>query len=67
MHATLGEKFKHMDLPGTILAMGGILVFILAMETGQTKPWRSGTVIGLLVGFILILIIFCVWEIFQNE
>jgi predicted MFS family arabinose efflux permease len=67
MPATLMEKLKQMDPVGTVLAMGAILSFILAMEHGQTKSWHSSMVVGLLVGFFLILITFCLWEVFQNE
>lgn len=57
-----------MDPAGTILAMGAIISYILAMQYGgQTKPWNSSTVIGLLVGFVLITIAFGVWEYFQGE
>lgn len=66
--ATLREKLLQMDPFGTVLAMGAIIAYILALQYGgQTMAWNSSTVIGLLVGFPLILIAFAVWEYFQGE
>jgi MFS family permease len=65
---TLKEKILQMDLPGTALAMGCIIAYILALQYGgQTKPWKSSTVIGLIVGFVLLAITFGTWEYFQGE
>lgn len=48
--------------------MGGIISFILAMENGgQKKAWDSSTVIGLLVGFVLIWAAFGFWEYYNND
>lgn len=66
--APLKEKLLQMDPLGTALMMAGIISYILALQYGgQTKPWGSSTVIGLLVGFVLIMIVFGVWEYFQGE
>jgi len=66
--ATPKEKFLQLDPVGVTLVMGGIISFILALQYGgQTHPWNSSVVIGLLVGFVLILITFVVWENFQGE
>jgi hypothetical protein len=66
--ATMKEKFLQLDLFGAALAMGGIVCFILALQYGgQTKPWGSSVVIGLLVGFFVISILFVIWEIYQGE
>jgi MFS transporter, DHA2 family, glioxin efflux transporter len=63
--ASLKEKFLQMDPVGTALVIGGIISYTLAMQYGdQTKPWNSGTVIGLLVGSVVIAIIFGIWEYF---
>jgi MFS family permease len=68
VQATLREKILHMDLVGTGLVMAGIISFILAMQYGgQTKPWHSSDVIGLLIGFVLIFIAFGIWEYFQGD
>lgn len=66
--STFKEKLLQMDLVGILLAMGTILSFILALQYGgQTHPWGSGTVIGLLVGFIAIGVLFVIWEYLQDE
>ncbi|KAF2259086.1 MFS general substrate transporter [Lojkania enalia] len=61
------EKLKQLDLVGCALAMGAIISFILATEHGQTEPWGSSVVVGLLVGFVLISIAFVAWEFWLNE
>ncbi|ORY11320.1 major facilitator superfamily domain-containing protein [Clohesyomyces aquaticus] len=65
--ASWSEKFKQMDLVGVALAMGMIISFILATEHGQTEPWGSSKVVGLLVGFVLILLTLVAWEWWLDE
>ncbi|TQN64878.1 putative efflux pump gsfJ [Colletotrichum shisoi] len=66
--ASLREKFLQMDLIGTALIMGATISFLLALQWGgHTHPWNSSTVIGLLVGFFLIIIAFVVLEWYQGE
>jgi MFS family permease len=66
--APLKEKILQMDLVGTALVMGGVIAYILALQYGgQTMPWRSATVIGLLVGCVLIFVAFGVWEALNGE
>jgi MFS family permease len=66
--ASWKEKALQMDPVGIALIMGLITSFTLAMQYGgQTKPWNSSVVIGLLVGFFLFLIAFLVWEVFLGE
>jgi hypothetical protein len=57
-----------MDPLGTALIMGAVISFILALQFGgETKPWKSSTVIGLLVGCVLMLIAFGILESVQGE
>ncbi|KAL5591074.1 hypothetical protein FOBRF1_014631 [Fusarium oxysporum] len=57
------EKQLQMDFVGVALVMGAIIVYILALQYGgQTHPGKSGVVVGLFVGFVLITIAFAVWE-----
>ncbi|OAA55530.1 Major facilitator superfamily domain, general substrate transporter [Niveomyces insectorum RCEF 264] len=66
--ATLSEKFWHGDPLGTALMMAAIVCFILALQWGgQTRSWGSGSVIGLLVAFGVILILFAGWQLWQGE
>jgi MFS transporter, DHA2 family, glioxin efflux transporter len=66
--ATWMEKFKHMDLVGSALAMGSIISFILALQyAGVTYAWDSSVVIGLLVGSFAILAALFAWEIYLGE
>ena len=49
------KKLLHVDPFGVVLAIGGITCFVLALQYGGiTHPWNSGLVIGLLVGFGLL-------------
>ena len=62
------ETLLQMDPLGIALAMGSIICFILALQYGgTTHPWNSSVVIGLLVGFVVILLALVVWEFYQGE
>ncbi|KAF2502206.1 major facilitator superfamily transporter [Lophium mytilinum] len=68
LKASFKEKVLQLDLVGAAVLMGGIIAFILALQYGgQTMAWNSSTVIGLLVGFVLIFAAFLLWEAFQKE
>ena len=57
-----------MDLPGAGLIMAAVICYILALQYGGvTKPWNSSIVIGLLVGFVLIVIAFGIVEYLQKD
>jgi MFS transporter, DHA2 family, glioxin efflux transporter len=67
-HASLNEKIIQMDPLGALLIMGAIVAYILALEYGgQTKPWNSSVVIGLLVGSVVIGVVFCGWQVYLGE
>ncbi|CAK7233488.1 hypothetical protein SBRCBS47491_008626 [Sporothrix bragantina] len=62
------QKLLHIDPVGIALAMGAITSFILALQYGgNTHPWRSSVVIGLLIGFGLMCIALVAWEIWLGE
>ena len=66
--ATLKEKLLQLDLVGAALMMSLLISYILALQYGgQTHPWNSSVIIGLLVGFVAILAVFIVWEMYQKE
>ncbi|PNY23063.1 Major facilitator superfamily transporter [Tolypocladium capitatum] len=62
------EFILTLDLPGVALILASLTCFILALEYGgATKPWNSGTVIGLLVAFGVLAILFIVLEVYQGD
>ncbi|ORX94423.1 putative efflux pump antibiotic resistance protein [Clohesyomyces aquaticus] len=62
------KKLLHVDFGGVSLAMGGITCLILALQYGgNSHAWNSSVVIGLLVGFGLLVIALLAWEIFLGE
>ncbi|OLN88014.1 putative HC-toxin efflux carrier TOXA 2 [Colletotrichum chlorophyti] len=66
--ATNKEKVLQMDLPGTFLVMAAVVCFILAFQWGGSfKPWNDSTVIGTIVGFVLIAIVFVGCEIYMGD
>jgi MFS family permease len=66
--ASWKEKLLQMDLAGTFLIMAAVVCFILAFQWGgSTKSWSDSTVIGTLVGSVIIGIVFCVNEWYMND
>ncbi|KAH0350262.1 MFS general substrate transporter, partial [Aureobasidium melanogenum] len=66
--ASFKEKMLQMDFVGATFMIGLIISFILALQYGgQTHPWNSSEVIGLLVGFVVLTAVFVLWEMFQKE
>lgn len=66
--ATWKEKLLHLDPIGITLAMGSIISFILALQYGgQTHAWNSSQVIGLLIGFVVMTIAMCFWQVYNGE
>jgi MFS transporter, DHA2 family, glioxin efflux transporter len=62
------KKILQMDLPGAALILAAVVCYILAVQdAGISKAWNSSQVIGLLVGFVLILIAFAVVEYLQKD
>ena len=53
------KKLDSMDPLGCILFIGSVCCLLFALEWGgQSKPWGSPTVIGLLVGFVTLTSLF---------
>lgn len=66
--ASLKEKFLQMDPVGTFTIMAAVVCYLLALQWGGvTKSWNDSTVIGTLVGFVLLLIVFIANEYFMGE
>ncbi|KAH8881157.1 MFS general substrate transporter [Thozetella sp. PMI_491] len=66
--AGLIEKFLQMDPLGTVLVMGCMICYLIALQYGGlTYDWSSGNVSGLLAGFALLLIFFVLSQILQDD
>ncbi|KAK9416944.1 putative Major facilitator superfamily (MFS) profile domain-containing protein [Seiridium unicorne] len=56
---TIMQKVWKLDPVGALLIVAAVTCILLALQWGgQSKPWNSSSVIGLLVGFVLILGVF---------
>ena len=61
----LKVKILHMDILGAIVLISAICCILLALQWGgTTKPWNSSIIIGLFVGFGLLisLFVFIQWK-----
>ena len=66
--ATFKEKMLQLDPLGIIFIMGAVICYVLALQWGGISlPWHDSTVIGLLVGFVLLLICFGIDQWWQGE
>ena len=66
--ATAKEKLLQMDLPGLFTLLSAIICYLLALQWGGvTKPWSSSDVIGCLVGFGLLIILFVIIQWYQGD
>ena len=64
----LSEKYRYLDIPGGISIIGSVCCLILALQWGGTTiPWRSARIVGLFVGFGLLLIVFGLIQWFSQE
>lgn len=61
-------RIRELDLPGAGLLTAAIVMLLLVPQWGGKEySWNSGTIIGLLVGFIIILIAFIGLQIWLGE
>lgn len=64
----ISQKAKHLDLFGLILFAPAVVMLLLAMQWGGNKyAWRSATVIGLIIGFAILILLFWLWQGHQKE
>lgn len=57
-----------MDLPGLTALLASIICYVLALQWGGvTKSWSSADVIGTLVGWIALFVVFVIIQYFQGE
>ncbi|KXH56913.1 hypothetical protein CSAL01_10111 [Colletotrichum salicis] len=60
---TTMQRILSLDLVGSFVFVPGIFMLILALQWGgNSYPWKSAIIIGLLVGSIVMLGLFAVWE-----
>ena len=57
-----GGHRQRIDIPGVIFATGGLVALVYACTDAVSSGWGSATVIGFLVGSVLLLIAFVVRE-----
>lgn len=66
--ATLREKFLQMDPIGITLIMAAVVCYVLALQWGGVSlPWSNSKVIGLFVGFGLLMVCFCIDQYLLGE
>ncbi|KAK5105739.1 hypothetical protein LTR62_002327 [Meristemomyces frigidus] len=66
--ASWTEIFLALDIPGTVIILSSLICLALAMESGGvTKPWASGDIIGTLVAWVVLTIVFVAVEWRQQE
>lgn len=64
---SLMQQLKYFDYVGTVLFVGGFIVFLLGLSWGgSVYPWSSAHVIATLVIGGLVLIVFVFWETFAK-
>ncbi|KAH0592593.1 hypothetical protein MHUMG1_09583 [Metarhizium humberi] len=64
----LRQKLFRMDPVGTVLFLGLVCCLLLALTWGgQQYAWDSSQVIGLCVGFGVLLLCFCTWDWKQGD
>jgi MFS family permease len=67
-NTTWKEIILQMDLSGITLPLGAICCYLLALQWGGASyPWSNSKVIGTLVGFVVLIVLFVVNEAFLKD
>ncbi|RSL61000.1 hypothetical protein CEP54_006415 [Fusarium duplospermum] len=62
------QQIGHFDLPGTACFLPAIISLLLALQWGGSRyPWSNGRIIGLLVLFGLLIILFVVIQFWKQD
>jgi hypothetical protein len=65
---TFFTRLRRVDWLGTSFFLSSFVCLFLALQWGgQTMPWKSATIIGLFVGFIVLLGVFAVTQRYMEE
>ena len=68
MPISIRDFLVTIDIPGIALCLGLLVAFTLALQWGGTAlPWSSSRVIGLLVGFGVMVIVFSFLQWYMGE
>ena len=66
--ASWREKFLQMDFPGTFVIMAAVVCYLLALQWGgTTKKWSDSKVIGAIICFAFLTVLFAVIEYYQGD
>ncbi|KAF1846076.1 fungal trichothecene efflux pump [Cucurbitaria berberidis CBS 394.84] len=61
------KQLKTLDWLGIFLFSTGLVVFLIGLNWGGSAyPWKSGHVLGALIGGFATLVIFCFWEAYSG-
>ncbi|XDG05654.1 hypothetical protein ABKA04_005269 [Annulohypoxylon sp. FPYF3050] len=67
-HKTIKEKLRSLDILGFALFAGSITMLLIALQWGGVQyAWSSSVIIGLFVGFGVVMILFLAWSYWQGE
>jgi len=65
---TILVRLRELDLIGALLLVAAITCLLLVLQWGGKQyTWNDGRIIGLLVGFALLLVIFIGWQVWLGE
>ncbi|KAJ5629524.1 hypothetical protein N7528_003181 [Penicillium herquei] len=68
LDAPFKEKILQMDLGGTLLLLSALVCYVLALQWGGISlPWSDSKVVGALVGFSILLIVYGAVQWLQKE
>ena len=66
--ASWSEKLMQLDAGGCLLILAAVVCYLLAMQYGGLqRPWRDSTVIGTLVGFVVLFAVFAANEVWMGD
>ncbi|KAL2266199.1 hypothetical protein VTJ83DRAFT_5551 [Remersonia thermophila] len=65
---TVLQRVLRLDLPGTAMIIPAVVCLLLALQWGGTEhPWNSSVIIGLFVGFAIMLVVFVAIQIWKGD